>query len=261
MTDEPSDSDPSNRFSRRRILQAVAAGGLLLGTGITVAQQTDEEGGFGGEDDGSVVFEAELSGDNEVPPVTTGSSGTATFRESGEFLRFTIELDDISQVTQGHIHEGEPDENGDIIEDLLIFTEEPDGGGEGEARDFTGDGNETDDEVDGNETDDEVDGNETDDEVDGNETDDEMVDDEMEDGSVGAIEGTVEDVPLIEQIRENPGEYYVNIHTVENPGGEIRGQLEAVEETDGMDGNETDDGMAGNETETGVPEDGNESNS
>jgi hypothetical protein len=37
------------------------------------------------------------------------------------------------------------------------------------------------------------------------------------------IEGVDED--LIKAIRQNPDGYYVNIHTLNNPGGEIRGQL------------------------------------
>jgi hypothetical protein len=34
------------------------------------------------------------------------------------------------------------------------------------------------------------------------------------------------DAALIKDIRQNPGDYYVNIHTQEFPGGAIRGQLE-----------------------------------
>lgn len=37
------------------------------------------------------------------------------------------------------------------------------------------------------------------------------------------IEGVDKD--LIKDIRQNPDGYYINIHTLENPGGEIRGQL------------------------------------
>jgi hypothetical protein len=49
----------------------------------------------------------------------------------------------------------------------------------------------------------------------------------------GPIEetGTVADTALVEAILDQPGQYYVNLHTVENPAGEIRGQLR--ERTDG----------------------------
>lgn len=43
----------------------------------------------------------------------------------------------------------------------------------------------------------------------------------------GPIEerGTIEDTDLVEDILDHPDQYYVNLHTVENPAGEIRGQL------------------------------------
>ena len=36
---------------------------------------------------------------------------------------------------------------------------------------------------------------------------------------------TIADTALVKDIRKNPAEYYVNVHTTDYPGGAIRGQL------------------------------------
>lgn len=47
---------------------------------------------------------------------------------------------------------------------------------------------------------------------------------EPEDGPID-VTGQVTDEDLVADILDAPGDYYVNLHTVENPAGEIRGQL------------------------------------
>lgn len=39
------------------------------------------------------------------------------------------------------------------------------------------------------------------------------------------VEGTVDDGDLASAVAAEPGQYYVNVHTVQNPAGEIRGQI------------------------------------
>ncbi len=41
------------------------------------------------------------------------------------------------------------------------------------------------------------------------------------------VSGTLSETALVAQLLAAPGEYYVNVHTIENASGEIRGQLRA----------------------------------
>src|SRR5207244_107770 len=69
------------------------------------------------------VFNAKLAGSNEVPPVTTAASGTATFQllpAAGheQVLSFELSLN-ITGVMGAHIHNGKQGENGPVVADLF----------------------------------------------------------------------------------------------------------------------------------------------
>lgn len=60
-----------------------------------------------------------LSGDNEVPAVTSTASGDGTFTAVGTALSYTINLAGIDSVTAAHIHAAPAGENGDVIVSLF----------------------------------------------------------------------------------------------------------------------------------------------
>lgn len=57
-------------------------------------------------------FSATLSGAEEVPPVPTGATGTATFTLNGDQLSYTVNVTDIQNAVVSHIHIAPPGENG-----------------------------------------------------------------------------------------------------------------------------------------------------
>ncbi|WP_082112556.1 CHRD domain-containing protein [Paenibacillus sp. DMB20] len=132
------------------------------------------------------TFRAILSGRNEVPPVRTNASGNTVFNlsSSGNQLRFSLVVRNITRMTQGHIHLGRPGENGPIV----AFLFGPSSFGLSTRR--------------------------------------------------GIVRGTLSRENLIgplsgktirDLIREfQRGNAYVNVHTIQNPNGEIRGQVRKV---------------------------------
>ncbi len=163
----------------------------------------DEDGDDDGSDDDGVEFDAELSGENSVPAVATGAEGDVDleYDRDDDKLEYEIELEDIENVTQAHIHLGGPDENGPVVVTLLRFTENVDGSGEGEP--FTPN---------------------DDFEKEGIITADDIIARGGFNGSLGA---------LIDAMRQENA--YVNVHTVANPDGEIRGQIDVDDNDDGDD--------------------------
>ena len=78
----------------------------------------------------SVVFAkheqvANLSGQEEVPPVDTQATGMAEFTPvmpNNETVDFNVNATNIQGVTQGHIHSGALGENGPVVVTLFNFT-------------------------------------------------------------------------------------------------------------------------------------------
>jgi hypothetical protein len=68
---------------------------------------------------GQEAFTAELSGDNELPPVNTEANGTITIQGNNQSLNYQLALIDMTNVTAAHIHFGNEDENGKVVVALL----------------------------------------------------------------------------------------------------------------------------------------------
>ena len=133
-------------------------------------------------------YETTLSGAWEVPSVDTDAVGRAVFDRRGDEMRFEVAATGLENVTAGHIHAGGAGENGPVVVPLFAFSSGVDGP-ESEARTVEG---------------------------------------TLANGSftaedlTGPLEGATLD-DLVSTIES--GQAYVNVHTVANPAGEIRGNL------------------------------------
>jgi hypothetical protein len=126
-------------------------------------------------------FTATLLGTNEVPPVTTPATGTATFTVNGGQIEYTINVTGIENAQVAHIHTGREGQNGPVRLNLC-------GTGDPQPPCTSGTG-------------------------------------VLATGTNGT---TVGDPPitfdeLVEAIQSDSA--YTNVHTTQNPGGEIRGQI------------------------------------
>lgn len=144
------------------------------------------------EDEGPDVepreFEAELAGENEVPPVETNASGEAhlqTEQHDDQLdLHYEVMVQNMRCTVAAHIHLGGPDENGPIVVGLFD-SDEPVEVSDGTLAEGTA----------------------------------------TADDLVGPLEG--EDLSaLVEEM--DAGNTYVNVHSTKHPAGEIRGQIESA---------------------------------
>jgi CHRD domain len=128
-------------------------------------------------------FTAKLSGSSEVPPITSKSSGVATFdlNAAGTQMKYTLNVTDIDHVIAAHIHMAKSTENGPIVVNLFI---------PGKA---TG-------------------------KVSGT-----LAQSSINSTSlIGPLKG--KQMPDLISIMKN-GQAYVNVHTAQNPPGEVRGTI------------------------------------
>jgi hypothetical protein len=137
-------------------------------------------------------FVAPMDADQEVadPPVISDATGVATFQlsQDGTELSYRVNVGNIENVTQAHIHWGPRGVNGPII--VWLYPDGPPlqlipGRSSGTLATGT------------------------------------ITDDRVLDGVVDGVE-TVED--LVREILA--GNAYVNVHTLQFPPGEIRGQID-----------------------------------
>jgi hypothetical protein len=71
---------------------------------------------------GQQTFSAELSGDDEVPPVNTNATGLATFQTNVDTVVYQLQVTDLANARAAHIHLGEDFENGKIVATLYNST-------------------------------------------------------------------------------------------------------------------------------------------
>ncbi|MGI8658032.1 MAG: CHRD domain-containing protein [Candidatus Limnocylindria bacterium] len=133
---------------------------------------------------------ATLSGDQEVPPVATAATGSATVSidtdaASGSQLCYDLTSTALEggAVVGAHIHEGAAGANGSVVVTLQAAID-----GSGSASSACAPDSDID----------------------------------------FATAGDADVATLLADIAANPANYYVNVHTESNPGGEIRGQLAAA---------------------------------
>lgn len=131
--------------------------------------------------EGQKKFSAQLSGDQEVPPVQTNASGMAWFKSSRDNLEFELNVTDLQGITMAHIHNGKQGEIGPPV--LPLYKSD---------------------------------------------SPTILVNGKLASGNITAnmLEGPMvgKQIANLTTAMKN-SETYVNVHTQQNPNGEIRGQI------------------------------------
>jgi len=134
------------------------------------------------------IFTANLSGSNEVPPVTTAGSGIAIFQllpvGHQQIISYQLNLKNMNGVTGAHVHSGKQGENGPVVAGLFnpSMNGPPTGAINGQLKHGT------------------------------------LTSSDL----TGSLAGQ-QISALVNMIRS--GGAYVNIHTTQNQNGEVRGQI------------------------------------
>lgn len=170
------------RYERNRVILSATTVVTLLVLGVAAT-------GFVNPTYAQQRFSAKLSGSSEVPPITSKSSGIATFdlNSAGDQMKYVLNVTNINHVIAAHIHKGKITENGDIVVNLFIPAK------------ATGEVNGT------------------------------LAHSGINSTSlIGPLKGK-QMSDLINLIKT--GQAYVNVHTTQNPPGEVRGQISASTNT------------------------------
>lgn len=131
-------------------------------------------------------FRTHLKGENEVPAVETNAQGQAIFKVEGTSIHYKLIVANIEDVRMAHIHNAPAGENGGVVV-WLYPSAPPPQLIEGRFQGILAEGTITADDL------------------------------------VGSLEGESLD-RLLDEMKA--GNTYVNVHTVEHGGGEIRGQIQ-----------------------------------
>ncbi|VFJ14962.1 CHRD domain-containing protein [Candidatus Nitrosocosmicus franklandus] len=103
----------------KNITDLFLAMGLVLGGVFVLSSITDVATVFANHE-----FSANLTGQEEVPPVDTQATAEAIFvpiAPANETIDYFLNSTNLSGVTQGHIHSGEKGVNGPIVVTLFSY--------------------------------------------------------------------------------------------------------------------------------------------
>lgn len=146
-----------------------------------------EDSNFSAAKNNQRNFRTHLKGENEVPSVDTNAQGQATFMlsQDGESIHYKLIVANIENVLMAHIHNAPAGVNGGVVV-WLYPSSPPPQLIEGRFQGVLAEGTITADDL------------------------------------VGGLAGQSLEVLLDEM---KTGNTYVNVHTSQNPGGEVRGQI------------------------------------